>query len=169
VRSDPTGLAHPGLDTFSQHLTLKLCDCSKNLKSQPSRWQCRVEVLLQRNDVHSQCLALLGDGQQLSQRPRQPVQSPHDQHIEFLSSQPLQQIIQSRPTDLRTTLASIGEDLVLLSPPLSEFAELPSVILMSRQAEEGIVIEVFQGTRLRWGSLLRSRYFCLQSIGPLLD
>jgi len=59
VPSDSTGLVHPGLDTFRQHLALEFCDCAKDLKSQPTRWQCRVDVLFQRNEVHSQRFALL--------------------------------------------------------------------------------------------------------------
>jgi hypothetical protein len=61
----------------------------------------------------------------------------HDQHIEFLSAQPLQQIIQSRPADLRTALASIREDLVLPTPSFSELAEfsfLKANLLIGRRA-----------------------------------
>jgi hypothetical protein len=64
---DSPGLIHPGFDAFAEHLALKFGHCSKNLKSQPTGWQCRVDVLFQRNKVHSQCFALLGNGQQLSQ------------------------------------------------------------------------------------------------------
>jgi hypothetical protein len=50
-----------------QHLALKFCDCPKNLKSQATRWQCRINVLFQRNEVHAQRFALLCNSKQLSQ------------------------------------------------------------------------------------------------------
>jgi hypothetical protein len=53
VLSDSTGLVDPSPDTFAQHLALKSCDCSKDLKSQPTRWRCGVEVLFQRDEQNS--------------------------------------------------------------------------------------------------------------------
>jgi hypothetical protein len=67
VLSDSTGLVHPGLDTFAEHFALKFCDCSEDMKREPSRWQRGVDVLFQRTEVNSQGFALFGDGQQLSQ------------------------------------------------------------------------------------------------------
>jgi hypothetical protein len=61
VRSGPTGLVHPGLDTFAEHLALEFCDYPRNLKSQPTRWQSGIEALFQRNDVYPQHSAFLND------------------------------------------------------------------------------------------------------------
>ena len=65
--SGSTCLSHSCDDSCPQHLALKFCDRSEHLKSQPTCWQCRVDVLFQRNKVHAQRFAFFGDGQQLSQ------------------------------------------------------------------------------------------------------
>jgi hypothetical protein len=60
----PTCLCHSGFHAFPQQLSFKFRDRSQDLKGKSSCWQCGVDVLSERNQIHAQRSTLLTDGQQ---------------------------------------------------------------------------------------------------------
>jgi hypothetical protein len=63
----PPRLRHACSDPFPQHLSLEFGDCPQNLKRQPSSGKGSVHILLERDQIHAQRSAFLGDAQQLFQ------------------------------------------------------------------------------------------------------
>jgi IS1 family transposase len=86
----PTRLRHSCLHPFPQQLPFKLRNRTQDLKRESSRWQRRVDILSERNQIYTQRPTLLTDGQQLFERPGQPMQFPDDDHVELPSPEVIQ-------------------------------------------------------------------------------
>ena len=74
-------LGEAGGGAFADQGALELRDRSEHMEHQHAAWRGGVDALGQRHQPDAAFLELLGRRDQLLQRPGEPVELPHDQHV----------------------------------------------------------------------------------------